>query len=159
MGKGESTPNQPGDVLVTVKSIFIATYYTGLPRFHTDPSIYPKPKQLEYLRKETWEELSLELGAIGKEWAPFFAIIVGSPQLVIIFCAMYPFLIIDEREGHYRPQLWKSLGLAFGFALLFMHFRCVVSRWKTVARDANAIVSKFQAVVETEGYYLELLSS
>ena len=160
----ESTPDQPGDVRVIVKSMYLTSRWTGLPRFQTSPNIYPKPAQLESLRDETWEDLSEELGAIGNKcWWPNNLDSLFWPLIVFMYGCAYPFYLVDMREGEYRSDLWLILGVCLGVplgaVLMYIYFRIIVSRLKALAAEIDGVVSKFQGTVESEGYFLEYFSN
>ena len=155
----ESTPDQPGDVRVIVKSIYMASRWTGLPHFQTYPRICPKPAQLEALRDETWEELSERLGAIGNKcWLDNLYGFAWT-QMLLYFGCLYLSFLIDIREGHYRSELLINVGTAVGAVFVYVYYRLVVSRLKALAKEIDAVVSKFQASVESEGYFLEFLTT
>ena len=162
-GNGEiSSPDQPGDVHVTVVSTFFTSrWWAGIHRFVASPRTLPKPAQLESLREETWQELSNEFGGIANQWWP----VSWANQIVRITAWMY-FLVgfVSITFGVLDPSVTLSSGymmVSSFFVLLgiacFLYYQWVVSRTKVLSNRVYQVVSKYQDVVESEGYQLEFL--
>ena len=156
---GWSYSDQPGDVLVIVRSTYVGSrhFNSGFPRFdHEVPT--QKPQGLVLLSAETWYQLSKEFGATGaKMWLNnelAFLIVIAMSMVA----ALYAVRTLRLQDDQNRQRLWFVL-LAFVLTGGWT-YTLYSSIQKILTRRVNEIAKKvndLRSIVESEGYYMAMI--
>lgn len=150
----ETSPDAPGDVIVVVQSPYVVSPWIGLPRFDaTKP--YAKPIGLESLSDDTWMQLSSEFGSVASSSLWLNSTLSIYPTLVLIPLCLYPLYLVDQATNQTMTRLCMIVGLLLAILTFILYVWWVRNSIRRGCTQIEALVQRFEALVEMEGYKIE----